>query len=412
MNRLVVIILFTLLAGSICTAQESSDTLQLYFRQGYSRWEPDYKENGACLDKFVNRFKQLRADSIKYSLSKIHIVSGTSPEGTWKFNQRLSKKRVDCIREVLNDNIVLPDSLIVEDSRGINWKGLRELVAGSNMQYREKVLDIIDNSPELYKVDGVTRELRKRRLVWLEDGKPWKYMYNNFFPLLRSFSLQVVIERNPEPKPEKVEEPLPVVEVDTVITPEPEPEPIPVIDTKSPFYMAVKTNMLYDLALVPNIGLEFYLGKNWSVAGNWMYSWWRNKKHNRFWRIYGGDLEVRKYFGSKAAEKPLQGWHVGVYGQMLTYDVELGGRGYLGDRWTWGGGLSIGYSLPVKKRLNIDFTLGLGYLGGEYKEYLPIDGHYVWQVTKDRNWFGPTKLEVSLVWLIGRGNVNAKGGAK
>ena len=26
-----------------------------------------------------------------------------------------------------------------------------------------------------------------------------------------------------------------------------------------------------------------------------------------------------------------------------------------------------------------DFTLGIGYLGGSYKEYIPLDGHYVWQ---------------------------------
>ena len=41
-----------------------------------------------------------------------------------------------------------------------------------------------------------------------------------------------------------------------------------------PFYMSIKTNMLYDLAAVPNIGAEFYLGGNFSVFGNWNYAWW------------------------------------------------------------------------------------------------------------------------------------------
>ena len=90
----------------------------------------------------------------------------------------------------------------------------------------------------------------------------------------------------------------------------------------------------------------------------------------------------------------------------MTYDFETGGRGYLGDRWSYFGGVSIGYSMPIKRRLNIDFTLGVGYLGGEYKEYIPDAGCYVWQATKQRHWFGPTKLEVSLVWLIGHGNIN------
>ena len=96
---------------------------------------------------------------------------------------------------------------------------------------------------------------------------------------------------------------------------------------------------------------------------------------------------------------------------MVTYDFELGGRGYLGDKWSYAAGLSYGYSHPIGRRLNIDFTLGLGYLWGEYKEYIPIDNCYVWQATKQRSWIGPTKAEISLVWQLGRGNENKdKGG--
>ena len=122
---------------------------------------------------------------------------------------------------------------------------------------------------------------------------------------------------------------------------------------------------------MPNIGIEFWLGNGYSITGNWMYSWWHSRSWDWWHRTYGGNIEIRKYFGEKATIKPLQGWHVGIYGQMLTYDFELGGRGYLGDRWTWGGGVSVGYSKPISRHLNLDFTLGLGYLGGKYKEYLP-----------------------------------------
>ena len=112
-----------------------------------------------------------------------------------------------------------------------------------------------------------------------------------------------------------------------------------------------------------------------------MYAWWKSDPDSWYHRTYGGDLEFRKWFGRKSLEKPLQGWHVGLYGQMVTYDFDWGGRGYLGDRWSWAGGVAVGYSTPIAKRLNLDFNLGIGYLGGEYKEYLPIDDCYVWQVT-------------------------------
>jgi opacity protein-like surface antigen len=178
--------------------------------------------------------------------------------------------------------------------------------------------------------------------------------------------------------------------------------------TRKPFYISVRSNMLYDVALVPNVGAELYIGKNISVVGNWMYSWWKNDNIAWYWRIYGGDIGARYWFGKAAQKKPLTGHHAGLYAQMLTYDIELGARGYIGDRWSFGGGVEYGYSLPIARRLNIDFNLGIGYLGGEFKEYLPIDGHYVCQATKYRHWFGPTKAEVSLVWLLGSDNINER----
>ena len=179
-----------------------------------------------------------------------------------------------------------------------------------------------------------------------------------------------------------------------------------------PFYMGVKTNLLYDLALIPNVGVEFALGKRFSVVGNWMYSWWKSDKVAWYWRTYGGDLAVRWWFGKVAKEKPLQGHHIGPYGQIITYDFELGKKGFLADKWSWSAGLEYGYSWPVGRRLNIDCTIGAGYHTGDFYEYLPIDGHYVWQATKRRQYIGPTKLEVSLVWLLGRGNENAGKGGK
>lgn len=193
------------------------------------------------------------------------------------------------------------------------------------------------------------------------------------------------------------------------------------VDNAPPFHMSVKSNLLYDVLAVPNLGVEFHLGRNWSVAAGWMYGWWSNESRHRYWRIYGGDMAIRKWFGKGAAEKPLTGHHLGLYGQAFTYDFEWGGKGYMGgkpggtlwERINYAAGVEYGYSLPVGRRLNIDFTIGAGYWGGKYYEYIPLDGHNVWQSTKNRHWWGPTKAEISLVWLLGRGNSNRqKGGAK
>ena len=169
----------------------------------------------------------------------------------------------------------------------------------------------------------------------------------------------------------------------------------------------VQTNALCDALLIPNIGLTYGFDKDWSVHFNWMYAWWKNDRRYHYWRTYGGVLEVRRWVGSRSDAMRMEGHHVGIYGQLLTYDVECGGRGYLGDKWSYAGGLSYGYAWSLGKRWRLDGSLGLGYLGGTYKEYLPMDGHYVWQSTKRRRWLGPTYVELSFIYLLGK-----KGGAR
>ena len=46
----------------------------------------------------------------------------------------------------------------------------------------------------------------------------------------------------------------------------------------------------------------------------------------------------------------------------------------------------------------------------QYEEYLPIDGHYVYQQTSRTNWLGPVKLKFALVWRLW--DANRKGGAR
>lgn len=168
-------------------------------------------------------------------------------------------------------------------------------------------------------------------------------------------------------------------------------------------FMALRTNLLYDAALIPNIGLEVALGDHFSLAADWFYTWISFDQRHIYWQTYGGYLTFRYYFGKANAEQRLTGHHVGIYGTALTYDVEFGGIGYQAAKFGFGGGVEYGYSLNVARNLTLDFNLGVGYQGGEYKRYMPTDdgtGHYVWLSTHKRNWIGPTKAEISLKWLI------------
>ena len=45
--------------------------------------------------------------------------------------------------------------------------------------------------------------------------------------------------------------------------------------------------------------------------------------------------------------------------------------------------------------------VGVGFLHTDYEEYLPLDGHYVYQQSGRVDYFGPLKLKLTFVWNIG-----------
>ncbi|TCO87416.1 uncharacterized protein DUF3575 [Bacteroides heparinolyticus] len=401
MKRPFILLLLLLLSGH-SGAQDSgtrrgTDSVRVYFRQGESRPDPYFRENGARVRTFTERFRTLLQDPSR-RIRGLRVTGGASPEGSTALNQRLSERRAEAIRQMVSGYFPHEFGWLSTVPKGIDWEGLERLVLSDEyMPYRHEVLDILRHTPEWLMCDGQVTDGRKRRLGMLGGGYAWRYMESRFFPELRASTLHVWYES------EEVREAV----KDTVYILPPEPaEAVPAPRERRPFYMAVKTNLLYDAVVLPNLGLEFYVGRGWSVAGNWMYTWLKSDRRHRYHRIYGGDLEVRRWLSY--GRKPLTGHHIGVYGQLLTYDLEWGGRGYLGDRWSYGGGLSYGYSAPIGRRLNLDFSIGIGYLGGEYYEYVPQGDCYLWQATKQRRWFGPTKAEVSLVWLLGHDNYNGK----
>ena len=390
------------ISGEI-SAQEKRDSVRIYFHQGKVNIDTCLLDNGNEMERFAKICSALN-DSVRF-IRKIQIIGGASPEGGGLLNGRLSEKRAEVLWRYISPYIKIP--VLEKDFHfsGSDWNGLITMVrADVNVPEREDVLRLLEKIVRLENQDSpyLGGELKR-----LKGGRPYSYLYKFHFPKLRSSMVKICYDSDPiNPVRDTVyihtRDTLCIRDTVTVIAPV----------KKRPFCMAVKTNLLYDAVLIPDIGVEFCLGKNWSVAGNWMYAWWKSDRKHNYWRIYGGDVELRRWFGRRAVEKPFSGHHVGLYGQIVTYDFELGGKGYLGDKWSYGGGVAYGYSLPVGHRFNVDFTLGIGYLGGSYKEYIPLDGHYVWQTTKNRRWFGPTKAGISLVWLIGRGNYNEKKGGR
>ena len=404
-------------------AQEMKDSVKIYFRQGKSALDVSVGNNRAELSRIADSLATSYADSV-YQLKTISVIGSASPEGSVELNKRLSEKRANVLFDYLSQYGKLPASSKNFAYLGRNWQGLLQLVReDENVPYRDDVIKLLEDIIDKSKYGENVADNNIGRLMNLRGGEPYRYMYRVLFPELRASHMVLTYNRvwNPKRVPLIIQD----ISLSDIVPeiPQMKLQPIPVEykTPRKPFYMGLKTNMISDVLLIPNLGVEFYLGGNYSLVANWMYAWWKNDNSHKYWRIYGGDIAVRRWFGREAASKPLIGHHLGLYVQTMTYDFLWNDKGYMAgepggnifDRANFATGVEYGYSLPIAKRLNLDFTLGVGYMWGKYYEYKPIDNCYVWQATKQRHFFGPTKAEVSLVWLLGRNNYNKeKGGSR
>lgn len=175
------------------------------------------------------------------------------------------------------------------------------------------------------------------------------------------------------------------------------------IPDRSRPYFALRSNALLDAALLPNLSFEGGRGQ-WSAVATWAFAWWGGSA--KTWRMYGGEVEGRYWFGKTTMEKTLTGHHAGVFVGLFTYDIKLGdvGRQCPDVAASWG--VSYGYSLPLSRRINLDFNLGIGFIHSHYERYRYQCGKYVCDGNRKLHYFGPVKAEISVVWLLGNDNYN------
>ena len=436
-KKIVMVVLMptTLLANAYAASIQDSLRTTIYFRPGYSLLELSYRDNAANMKALTQGIQTIKGNPC-VQLQHIRILSAASPEGNSALNKRVAKRRGERLRDYLKETLVLPDSIFTVSSAGEDWQGLASLIAKEKTPWRNKALQIIRHTPEWITRNGKVVDGRKRQLQNLDGGKAWKYMLDNHFYTLRTGAVVVcevktlAAESTPSAAEARLEQARHGAHAEASseqarlesASQSPSSPPFPAIpsqvhpssESQAPpvaSYFALKSNLLYDALLVPNLSLEASIGIGWTLGAGGILAWWSKDAKHRYWRIYGGDLEIRKYFGTLSKSKPLQGHHLGIYGDFLTYDFEFGAKGYQ-SKATYAAGIKYGYSHPIANRLNLDFALGIGYLHSNYKTYVPRDGCYVYQETKKRKWLGPTQAEISLVWLLGKGNTNKKKGGK
>lgn len=414
------IFFFSLLLPYFCLSQAKEcgelycSAYNLFFQLNSSNLNPNYRTNSQTL-KFLHEFligvKAKDIDSIK-------VYSNASPDGKQSFNTKLSQERALSIKNYFEIKYShIPQVKLLWQSNGENWNLLRELIKqDTNLPSKQAVLNLIDREKDL--------DQRERQLKQLSKGNPYKYMLKNIFPHLRNSTTTIIYYKK------KINANQPLIQEDTVSIQQQEykiadtdtiklsttsdtilikqedkslelpiiPEPIA---PRKGFQIGIKTNLLYYLALAPNIEIEIPI-KRFSINAEYQFPWYVNNKKHFAYQIFSGSIEARYWL--KRQDRVLSGYFIGTYIGRGIFDIQFSEEGTQGDI-ILSTGVSGGYSKQISKHFNIEFSLSLGYFKSNNINYYAYEDLLIKRSTSSLTYFGPTKAKVSLVWIIGNKHI-------
>ncbi len=155
--------------------------------------------------------------------------------------------------------------------------------------------------------------------------------------------------------------------------------------------IGIKTNVIYWAATTMNIGGEiaFTPRMTLDVTANYNPFRFHDNRKIMHWAV---QPEWRYWFCRR-----FMGHFFGIHTHGGKYNGGL--EKYRYDGWFIGGGLSYGYQWIIGKHWNLETELGLGYAYLDYDKYLRDKcGRFI--NSDHRNYWGPTKLNVSFVYLF------------
>lgn len=155
--------------------------------------------------------------------------------------------------------------------------------------------------------------------------------------------------------------------------------------------IGLKTNMLYWATTTPNIGLEIPMNNKMTLELSGAYNPWTfaDDKKMRFWLF---QPEIRYWLC-----EGFEGHFVGLHLHGAQYFGGFDKTRY--DGYLAGGGFTYGYDWILSPHWNIEAAIGVGYARLWYDKSPRIYCEKC-RTTESHNYFGPTRIGLSLVYLF------------
>ena len=165
--------------------------------------------------------------------------------------------------------------------------------------------------------------------------------------------------------------------------------------------VGIKSNLLYDATTSMNLGVEVALAPKLTLDISGNYNPWEfNNKQFKHWLV---QPELRYWLCEK-----FNGSFFGIHahyaefnakGIKLPFDLYPGLKDHRYQGKLYGAGVSYGYHWILKKRWSMEATVGVGYARVDYDRNNCQDSGTKLN-SGQKNYFGPTKLGLSLIYII------------
>ena len=133
----------------------------------------DFMNNHTELVNIHSMFDKIQNDK-NLTIKGIGIEGFASPEGPLAFNEQLSKKRAEALKDYLVKNEKVSSKLYKVTFGGENWDGLVKALKSSSMKDKETFLNIIKNTTD--------DAQRKQEIMRVGGGAPYRSILKEIYP--------------------------------------------------------------------------------------------------------------------------------------------------------------------------------------------------------------------------------------
>lgn len=360
------IVLLLILSSGLCHAQKNGTQhiekrYNIFFRINSPKIEEDFQNNGRTLE-ILRQDLQSTIQQDGGVPDSLVIMSSASPDGSYEFNKYLAQSRAENTRKkILETFPELKNTSIKIKYLEEDWDGLYQILkTHPGFPQREEMMAVI--------LDNKDIQSKEQNLRALQEG--WEYLINNHIYALRNSAITLTVvmtatnsdDEFVRKKPSR--DTLSFISFSYPSSLETTDEPLAFRTVEASSWqrhLYLKTNTLGLGLAISNLGCEIDIAKHLSISVPVYYSALNYFTETIKFRTLAIQPELRYW-----TNKYNIGLFFGIHGSVAQYNLAVDGdlryQDHEGTSPALGGGIGLGYRLPISdnNRWHIEFALGAG----------------------------------------------------